>query len=59
MMLRFATYREWVTAVEDFLAGKRLSDAEQAAIFAGNAVRANPRLNLAGRANCTVGATGA
>lgn len=44
MLLRYATYRAWVRAVEDFLDAKRLSAAERAAIFAGNALRANPRM---------------
>jgi L-fuconolactonase len=48
MMLRFATYADWVHAVEEFLADRRLSASEQAAIFAGNALHANPRLNIDG-----------
>jgi L-fuconolactonase len=46
MLLRFATYREWVGAVERFLADRRLPDAARDAIFAGNARRANPRLRV-------------
>jgi len=46
MLTRFATYGEWVEAVERELARRRLSPAEVEAIFAGNAGRANPRLRL-------------
>jgi len=46
MLTRFATYVEWVEAVERELAGRRLSGAEVEAIFAGNAQRANPRLRV-------------
>jgi L-fuconolactonase len=46
MLLRFATYAEWVQAVERELAARRLSDAEIEAIFSGNVQRANPRLRL-------------
>jgi len=44
MLLRFATYEEWVQAVERELAARRLSPAEVDAIFSGNVRRANPRL---------------
>jgi L-fuconolactonase len=44
MLLRFATYRDWVEAVEAFVDRERLGSDERAAIFAGNAQRANPRL---------------
>ena len=44
MLTRFATYREWVEAVERELARRRLTAAEVDAVFAGNAARANPRL---------------
>jgi L-fuconolactonase len=44
MLLRFATYRDWVAAVESFLARRALPPDEVAAIFAGNARRANPLL---------------
>lgn len=44
MLMRFATYGAWVRAVESFLDAKRLSAVERAAIFAGNALRANPRM---------------
>jgi L-fucono-1,5-lactonase len=47
MMLRFATYGDWVQSVADFLIARGLSDAEQAAIFGGNVIRANPRLAAA------------
>lgn len=46
MLLRFATYAQWVHAVEHFLASRRLSGTERDAIFARNAIRANPRLRL-------------
>lgn len=46
MLLRFATYSEWVGAVEDFVAAKKLQASDVAAIFAGNATRANPRLRI-------------
>jgi L-fuconolactonase len=44
MMLRFATYTDWVRAVEAFVTSRGLGGAEQAAIFGGNVLRANPRL---------------
>lgn len=44
MLLRFATYRDWVAAVEAFLARRRLPAADVEAIFSGNARRANPLL---------------
>ena len=44
MLLRFATYRDWVAAVEHFLAAQGLSEDDVAAIFSGNALRANPLL---------------
>ncbi len=47
MLLRFATYTEWVRAVEEFLAQREVAPADVAAIFAGNALRANPRLRSA------------
>ena len=46
MLLRFATYREWVVAVDDFLGAQRLSDDDVAAVFADNVRRANPRLRV-------------
>ena len=46
MLSRFASYAEWVRFVEAFLAERRLSESEQAAVFAGNALRANPRLHV-------------
>ena len=46
MLLRFATYRDWVAAAEQFLAAQRLSDDDVAAIFSGNALRANPLLRV-------------
>jgi L-fucono-1,5-lactonase len=47
MLLRFATYTEWVRAVEAFLADRKVAPADAEAIFAGNALRANPRLRIA------------
>ena len=44
MLLRFATYGEWVAYVEAFVAAQRLSAADIEAIFSGNALRAHPRL---------------
>jgi L-fuconolactonase len=46
MLLRFATYREWVSAVEDFFARRRLRADEIAAIFGANALRANPLIQI-------------
>jgi L-fuconolactonase len=45
MLTRFARYGDWVAAVEAFLDARRLTQAERDAIFAGNALRANPRLD--------------
>jgi L-fuconolactonase len=44
MLVRYATYGEWVAAVEQWIADCRLSSAQAAGIFAGNALEANPRL---------------
>jgi len=44
MLLRFATYTDWVRAVEDFVARRGLPRDDVDAIFAGNALRANPPL---------------
>ncbi|HZQ63290.1 MAG TPA: amidohydrolase family protein [Casimicrobiaceae bacterium] len=44
MLLRFATYGDWVRAVETFLDERRLTRGERAAIFGDNAVAAHPRL---------------
>lgn len=46
MMVRFGSYGEWVEEVGMFLAKHSLSAAEIAAVFGGNALRANPRLEL-------------
>jgi L-fuconolactonase len=46
MLLRFATYGEWVRAVEDFLGACKLDDAAVEAVFAANARRANPLLKI-------------
>jgi L-fuconolactonase len=46
MLLRFATYGEWVEYVEAFVAAQRLSAADVEAIFSGNALRAHPRLRV-------------
>jgi len=44
MLARFATYTEWVQTVERLMDSQRLSTAARDAVFAGNALRANPRL---------------
>jgi L-fuconolactonase len=44
MLVRFASYLDWVRAVEAFMDARGLAPAERDAIFAGNALRANPRL---------------
>ena len=44
MLLRFATYADWVHAVEAFVARRNLAPDEADALFAGNALRANPLL---------------
>ena len=44
MLLRFATYGEWVQYVDEYLAARRLTTDETAAVMAGNAREANPRL---------------
>jgi L-fuconolactonase len=44
MMLRFATYADWVRCVEALLASRGTSVAEQDAVWAGNVLRATPRL---------------
>ena len=46
MLLRFATYGEWIAYVEAFVAAQRLSAADVEAIFSGNALRAHPRLRV-------------
>ncbi|MEP7207515.1 MAG: amidohydrolase family protein [Casimicrobiaceae bacterium] len=45
MMLRFASYGDWVDAVVDCLASGGLSAAEREAIFATNTLAANPRID--------------
>lgn len=44
MLLRFATYEDWFAAAWDFVVAQHLPAQDVAAIFAGNALRANPRL---------------
>jgi L-fuconolactonase len=44
MLVRFATYGDWVRDVEAWLDARALSPAQRDAIFARNAFRANPRL---------------
>ncbi len=44
MLLRFARYEDWFAAAWDFVAGHSLPMSDVAAIFGGNALRANPRL---------------
>ena len=51
MLLRFASYEDWFTAARDFLAAHDLSPQDTAAIFAGNALRAHPRLVVPPRAS--------
>jgi L-fuconolactonase len=46
MLVRFARYADWVEAVEQFLDRRAVRGDDIAAIFAGNALRANPRLRL-------------
>lgn len=46
MLLRIAPYGAWVDAVAEFLARRGLAASEASAIFGGNAVRAQPRLQL-------------
>ena len=46
MLLRCATYGDWVRAVEDFLSARHLPDSAIGAVFAGNARRANPLLQV-------------
>ena len=46
MLLRFATYVEWARYADDYLAAKRLPREDVDAIFAGNALRANPLLRV-------------
>ena len=47
MLTRFARYGDWVRAVEAFGERRALSSRERDAIFGGNALRANPRLDPA------------
>jgi hypothetical protein len=44
MLLRFATYADWVHAVERYVAARGLAPDDVEALFAGNARAANPRL---------------
>lgn len=44
MLLRFASYEDWFHAARDFLSAHALPPQDVAAIFAGNALRAHPRL---------------
>jgi L-fuconolactonase len=46
MLLRFASYVDWARAAEAFLQCRGLGAADIAAVFGGNALRANPRLRL-------------
>jgi L-fuconolactonase len=46
MLLRFATYGEWVQYVDEYVAARRLTADESAAVMAGNAREANPRLEV-------------
>jgi L-fuconolactonase len=44
MLVRFASYADWVRRVERLLDERSVSLHDRQAIFAGNALRANPRL---------------
>ncbi|HEY5366179.1 MAG TPA: amidohydrolase family protein [Casimicrobiaceae bacterium] len=44
MLVRYATYAEWAAAVADFLAARGASADDVAAVFGGNALRANPAI---------------
>ena len=44
MLLRFATYADWVRNVDTLLDARKLAPRERDAIFAGNALAANPRI---------------
>ena len=46
MLVRFASYADWVHGVEDFLARRGVARHDADALFAGNVRRANPRLSL-------------
>jgi L-fuconolactonase len=46
MLVRFASYSDWVRTVDDFLARRGVAACDVDAIFAGNVRRANPRLVL-------------
>jgi L-fuconolactonase len=46
MLLRFASYGDWVAAVERYLEARQASPHEARAVFAGTALRANPRLRV-------------
>ena len=45
MLVRFATYTEWVATVEHFVQRHNLAQNDVDAIFAGNVIAANPRLD--------------
>lgn len=46
MLLRFATYAQWVEYADAFIAAQRLPAADVEAIVSGNALRAHPRLRV-------------
>ena len=46
MLVRFASYGDWLREVERWLDARRLSPEQREAIFARNALLANPRLRL-------------
>jgi hypothetical protein len=46
MLVRFASYTEWVQAVDAFLLGRGATRDQVDAIFEHNVRRANPRLSL-------------
>ncbi len=46
MLVRFASYADWVRTVDAFLERRGASRHETDAVFAGNVCRANPRLSV-------------
>ncbi|HET8877628.1 MAG TPA: amidohydrolase family protein [Casimicrobiaceae bacterium] len=46
MLVRFASYADWVRTVDEFLVRRGVARHDVDAIFAGNVRRANPRLSL-------------
>lgn len=50
MLVRFASYTDWLRYVERLVEDHGLGTADVDAIFAGNVLRANPRLRIAAKA---------